>query len=188
MDYILQTEKMFKYLSFNLEATDMRALGKLKKTFNNDLNLIGCYIKDFLTLENDGIISDDEKIYDDFVLCFENYKNQNKEISLINKIIQYGAYYMTLVFEETNDRVLLNTIVSVNSCFNIEYYPFLMELMDKYLNKNIDSISYALMLQSITDTVFKNYENLKPNSICLNSLRKQLDDIVKSRTNKRAAV
>ena len=125
MDYILQIEKMFKYLSFNLEMADMRTLSKLKKTFNNDLNLIGCYIKDFLTLENNGKISNDEEVYNDFVLCFEKYKNQNNEISLINKIIQYGTYYIMLVFEETNDRVLLNTIVSVNSCFNIEYYPFL---------------------------------------------------------------
>ena len=51
--------------------------------------------------------------------------------------------------------------MSVNSCFAMEYYPFLMELIDKFLNKKIDGISYALMLQSITDTVFKNFEATK---------------------------
>ena len=72
---------------------------------------------------------------------------------------------------------MLNTIVSVNSCFNIEYYPFLMELMDKYINKKIDSISYALMLQFITDTTFKFFENSKENKVTLTELRNKLSSI-----------
>ena len=87
----------------------------------------------------------------------------------------------------TKDKVLLNTIASVNSCFNIEYYPFLMELMDEYTNKNIDSISYALMLQYITDTVFKNFEALKENTISLVELRNKLKEFA-SIQNERIAI
>lgn len=184
MDYILQTEKIFKFLEFNLELTQAKAIIKLKKTFNNDLNLIGGYIKDFLTLENNGKISDDDYIYNDFVICFENSKNK---VSLIEKLTQYAKHYITIVFEETKDRVLLNTIVSVNSCFAMEYYPFLMELMYKFLNKKIDSISYALMLQSITDTVFRNFESEKQANINLFDLRKELENIITSR-NERIAI
>ena len=178
MDYILQAEKLYKYFEFNLELDSMRKVLEIKKKFNNDFNLIGCYIKDFLTIENNGKISDDDSIYNDFVLCFENQKNNFKVDEFINKLLKYSSYYLTLVFEDTKDRVLLNTIVSVNSCFNIEYYPFLMELMDKYINKKIDSISYALMLQFITDTVFKFFENSKENKISLIELRNKLSSII----------
>lgn len=184
MDYILQTEKIFKFLEFNLELNEAKAILKLKKIFNNDLNLIGGYIKDFLTLENNGKISDNNYIYNDFVLCFENSKNKS---SFIYKLVTYADYYNILIYEETNDRVLLNTIVSVNSCFAIEYYPFLMELMNKKLNNKIDGISYALMLKSITDNVFKNFESEKPNIVHLVDLRKELDNIISSR-NERIAI
>ena len=188
MDYILQTEKIFKYLNFNLEACDFRFLTTIKKKFNNDLNLIGCFIKDILTLENNGKISDDNEIYNDFVLCFEKHKIIGTQINFLNKINQYSTHYLTIVFEDTQDRVLLNTIVSINSCFNIEYYPFLMELMDKYINKKINGISYALMLQFLTDTVFKNYENINSNVIELNELRKKLQEFSNLQTIKRQTI
>ena len=187
MDYILQAEKIYKYFEYNLELRQMQKAIKKKKAFNNDLNLICCYIKDFLTLENNGKISNDNNIYNDFVLCFENYKNKNNENHFIDKLLKFSDYYLTLVFENTKDKVLLNTIASVNSCFNIEYYPFLMELMDEYTNKNIDSISYALMLQYITDTVFKNFEALKENTISLVELRNKLKEFA-SIQNERIAI
>lgn len=188
MDYILQIEKLDKYLDFNIEAHDKLIVKQLFMSFNNDLNLIGCFVKDFLTIENNGKISDDEYIYNDFVLCFEKYKNLNQEIDFLNKLLEYGEYYLTIAFEDTVDRVLLNTIVSVNSCFAMEYYPFLMELMDKFLNKKIDGISYALMLQSITDTVFRNFESSKAVNVDLNTLRNELELIISSQNNERIAI
>ena len=158
MDYILQIEKLNKYLEFNLDAKDKLLLKQLHTSFNNDLNLIGCFLKDFLTLENNGKISDDKYIYNDFVLCFEKYKNTNQEIELLNKVLEYSEYYLTIIFEDTQDRVLLSTIASINSCFAMEYYPFMMEIIDKKINTKIDDISYALMLQYISDTVFKNFQ------------------------------
>lgn len=187
MDYILQIEKLEKYLDFNLEIKDKLLLKQLKTSFNNDLNLIGCFLKDFLTLENNGKISNDEYIYNDFVLCFERYKENNSEIELLNTILEYSEYYLTIAFEDTQDRILLNTIVSINACFNIEYYPFMMELMHKKLNNKIDGISYALMLQFITDDVFRNFESEKQVNINLVDLRKKLDEIIYSR-NERIAI
>ncbi len=184
MDYILQAEKLYKFFEFNLELEKMQKTLKIKKLFNNDLNLICCYIKDFLTLENNGQITEDNNIYNDFVLCFEKHKDKNK---FIDRLLEYSQYYITLVFEDTKDKVLLNTIASVNSCFNMEYYPFLMELMDKYINKKIDGISYALMLQFITDTVFENFEKQNENKINLTKLRNKLSTII-SLQKKRIAI
>ena len=70
MDYIEQTEKLFKFLDFNLEFEQIREIYSIKHQFNNDLNLFGCYIKDYLFIMN-GIFSDDRETYNDFVLFFE---------------------------------------------------------------------------------------------------------------------
>jgi hypothetical protein len=184
MDYILQTEKILKFLEFNIELEESKAILKLKKIFNNDLNLLGGYIKDFLTIKNDGNISNDNHLYNDFVLCFEKSKNKS---AFIYKLTTFANHYISLVYEDTEDRILLSTIASVNSCFAIEYYPFLMELIDKKLNNKIDRISYALMLQSISDKVFKNFESEKENNITLADLRKELESIRFSR-NERIAI
>ena len=93
-----------------------------------------------------------------------------------------------LVFEECNDRVLLNTITSINSCYSIEYYPFMLELIDNFTIGKIDRISYALMLQSITDRVFRNFEDENTNTVYLIDLRKELEVILKSQNYKRYAV
>ena len=105
----------------------------------------------------------------------------------MNKILEYSEYYSTIAFEDTQDRVLLNTIVSINSCFSMEYYPFMMELMDKKLNNKIDSISFALMLQFITDTVFRDFESQKHSEMNLLDLREKLEEIISSR-NERIAI
>ena len=184
MDYILQAEKICKYLEFNLDTQDIRAIkNTIKKTFCNDLNLFGCFIKDILLLENQDKDYDD--IYNDFVLCYEE---KTDKISFIDKIIRYSKYYVSLVFEECEDRVLLNTITSVNSCYSIEYYPFLMELIDNFTIGKIDRITYALMLQLITDEVFRNFESEKPQEISISYLRNKLDSIILSRSNERQAV
>lgn len=188
MDYIIQIEKIIKYLDFNLEIQNVEKIkNNIKKTFCNDINLYGCFIKDILTLENSGKISNDNEIFNDFVLCFENYKNHNSELSFLDKIIRYSDYYKMLIFEECKDRVLLNTITSINSCYSIEYYPFMMELIDDFTIGKIDRISYALMLQSITDNVFKNFENEKPFKLDLIKLQNELR-LITSRSSERRAV
>ena len=176
MDYILQIEKLNKYLEFNLDIKDKILLKQLLVSFNNDLNLIGCFLKDFLTLENNGRITSDENIYNDFVLCFEKYKSKNKELHLLNKVLEYSEYYLTIVFEDTQDRVLLSTIASINSCFAMEYYPFMMELIGKKINTKIDDITYALMLQCISDAVFKNFQSQEQYSVNLLDLREKLEE------------
>ena len=186
MDYLLQIEKMFKYLEFNLELGDMQKMLNLKKDFNNDFNLLGCFIKDFLTLENEGAITKDDEIYNDFVICFE--KNLDKISSFINKLTNYSKHYLTIVFEDTENRVLMSTIAVVNSCFAMELYPFLMELMQKYIDQSIDRISFALMLQYLSDVVIKNFDCASPNLPTLKELRNHLGKISSSRTIERQAV
>lgn len=188
MDYILQMEKIIKYLEFNLELELMQDILSVKRDFNNDLNLLGCFIKDFLYLENDGRMTSDENLYRDFVFCFEKYLNKSHVSELIMKLKKYSKYYLALVFEDTKDRVLLTAIATINSCSMIEYYPFVMELMDEYQSQNIGKSHFILMLQLITDMVVSNFDKAVCQNVNLPLLRKQLKDICARKILERIAI
>ncbi len=188
MDYILQMEKIMEYLKLNLDIELMRDILSVKRDFNNDLNLLGCFIKDFLNLENEGKITDDENLYRDFVFCFEKYLNERHLIELVSKFKRYAKLYLMLVFEDTKDRVLLTAIATINSCSMIEYYPFLMELTDEYQNNKIDKSHFILMLQLITDMVVANYDKAVCQNVDLPLLRAQLRDICARKILERIAI
>lgn len=156
MDYIEQIEKLYKYFEFNLEFNLMRSLINMKHDFNDDLNLIGCFIKDFLTAKNSGIVSDDEYIYNDFVLYFEKTKEKSNEI--VEDIIAYSKYYLGIVFEDFKDKEILNVVSTVNSCYALEYYPHLMKLLDKYYNQKMDVNRFDMMLKFIVEAAIKKLE------------------------------
>ena len=188
MDYILQTEKIFKFLELNLELEEMKNMMDIKKDFCNDLNLIGCFLKDILNLENSGINSEDENIYSDFVLCFEKHNENNESKEFIQKLKRYSKHYRSLVFEETDVRVLLTAIATINSCCAIEYYPFMMELMDEFLCEKINRIHFMLMLQLITDMVISNFDKDTCGFVDLLELRAHLEEIKTREVPERLAV
>lgn len=157
MDYIDQVEKLYKYFEFNLELNLMRSLIEMKHDFNDDLNLIGCFIKDYITVKNSGIVSDDNFLYNDFVVYFEKTKEKSQEI--IEDIIAYSKYYLGIVFEDFKDKDILNVVSTVNSCYAIEYYPHLMKLFDKYYNQKMDVNRFEMMLKFITDVAIKRLED-----------------------------
>ena len=178
MDYMVQTEKIFKYLDLNIEIEDKITISKIKQIFNNDLNLFGCFIKDFLMIKNPNKTIEDECLYNDFVLYFENVITKKEIKKELLEIYNFGKYYLTIVFEDTNDIELQNTILIVNSCFALDSYPYLMILQDKYKKKEINKNSYILMLQSISDVILKTFEN--PNNL---SIKFNETDIAKKISN-----
>ena len=157
MDYIEQMEKLFKFLDFNLEFEQAREIYGIKHLFNNDLNLFGCFIKDYLFTVN-GKFSDDDNIYNDFVLFFENKKN-NSEI--INSIKKYSKYYLWIVFENPVIKELEEAINTINSCFALDVYPYLMKLIDNFINQKIDRNYFFEMIHFVIEEVLKRFENPK---------------------------
>lgn len=158
MDYIEQIEKLFKFLDFNLEFEQMRYIYTIKRDFNNDLNLFGCFIKDYLIAVN-GKIPNDKNLYNDFVSYFENARLQydlNKIVSLIGS---YSKYYLWLVFENPEIKELETFINTVNTCCAIDSYPCIMRLIDNFINQKIDGKCFYEMLQFIVDVILERFEN-----------------------------
>ncbi len=157
MDYILQMENLYKFFSLSLSAQNMLAMIKLKKDFNNDLNLFGCFIKDFLTIENSGQIPSDENLYNDFVIYFE--KNSLCVDELIKKLKNYSSFYLSIVFEDFENKEILGYIQTINSCFALDVYPYIMKIFYDYYDQKIDDNKLNLMLKFLSDIVIERIEN-----------------------------
>ncbi len=170
MDYTAQIEKLFKYFDLSLEFENKVIITKLKQNFNNDLNLFGCFIKDYLTIKCPNKEIEDINIYSEFVIFFENIKIQEKNNELF-EFFNYGNYYLTIVFENTNEINLQSTIGVVNSCFALDCYPYLMILQNKLNKKEINKNSYILMLKSISDAVLERFKHPENSNIEFKNLK-----------------
>ena len=100
---------------------------------------------------------------------------------------EYSKHYLTIVFEETEDENLMNALSTINACFALDCYPFLMELLDDFKNKRIDSNSFYMMLQSIVEVVLKRYENPKEYNMNLASLGKDINNYILENSSERLA-
>lgn len=156
MDYIFQVEKIFKFLEFNLDFQEAQLLMYIKRRFNNDLNLFGCFIKDYIIV-NTLKIPDDNELYDDFVLFF--LKNSSKDnIKLLDK---YSQCYLSIVFEDCDNEDILEAITTANACFMMEAYPALMKILYNYYHQKIDVNILQSMLQFTKDYVINKFDSQK---------------------------
>lgn len=162
MDYISQMEKLYKFLELNSSTEEKITLVHIKRKFNNDLNLFGCFIKDFLTIQNKGNIPEDENLYNDFVLFFENEEENTK---MLKKIDSLSEHYLDITFEDfrklekLNSAELITAVSTVNSCFALDCYPHLLKLIDDFLNQKIDAITFSSVLKYLSDIVILRFED-----------------------------
>ena len=159
MDYMVLIEKILKYFDLSLESENKILLFKIKQQFKNDLNLFGCFIKDFLIIKNPEKTIQDNYLYSDFVLYFEQFTTQNEKQQALMELSKYSEYYMDIVFEKAQNQTLESTMCVINSCFALDCYPYLMMLMNDFDNEIIDSNSFIMMLKSISDTILNRFEN-----------------------------
>ena len=174
MDYILQVEKLISYLKLNFDFTSSYKIEIFKNKFNQDLNLIGCFIKDFLILKTNNYEIADNDIYNSFVLYFD--ENLDSKEKILQELNEYGDYYLMIAFEEIENIELLNEITTINSCFNLECYPLIMKILKKYFNSLIDNKTTLKMLQSLVNIVLFNFDN-NDNKINISDIYLGEDDI-----------
>ena len=174
MEYMDQIEKLYKYFEFNLEIELMHSLIDMKHRFNNDFNLIGCFLKDYLILKTNKKPADDTYLYDEFVMYFENESRALPSELIVNDIIKYSKIYLSIFFEDFTGENIMIAVSTINSCFALEYYPVLMKIISKYYSGGFTVQNFKILLDSIVDVVLKNFEQMEDNDLELPELEKQI--------------
>lgn len=154
MDYIEETGKILKYFDFKMTEQNLILLHSIKKLLNYDYCLIGSFFRDYLTIKN-NFNEINDKIFDEFLLFIDN----RNEINTLYELLEYAKIYNMIVFEKAKDKCALWGISTVNSCYKVEFYPILMQILYMYYNLKTDSQTYNIMLQSLVDITIKSFAN-----------------------------
>ncbi len=158
MEFIGQIEQFFDFLKSNLSNAEYSIVSCVKEKFNNDYNLIGSYLKDYLTLKNDYVVCDSDSIYTDFVKYFNHLSNTKGIKFFLDDFCSFAEYYLVLIYERKFgfnliDNEILGYIETLNLFFAIELYPYLMYKLDKFLNLKIDRNNFSSVLKLLVDIV-----------------------------------
>ena len=181
MEYIDQIERLYKYFEFNLELNLMRSLVNLKHSFNNDLNLLGCFLKDYLVIQTNKKLDEKADLYDEFILYFEKESKVLPCEYIVNEIIKYSKYYLSIVFEDFTDENILIAVSTINSCFALEYYPVIMKILDKFYSGRLTQNKFKILLESVVDVAIKNFEQTDILDIEPRELEEQIKDSAKEK-------
>ena len=174
MDYILQIEKIITYLKLNYSPAELLILDVIKRKFNQDFNLLGCFLKDYLILKTAKNV-DDSELYDNFVLYFE--ENIELRDTFLKDLNNYANYYLMIVFEKVENVEINCAISTINSCYCMGCYPLLMEILDNYFNEIVDYNTIYSMLKSLVNVVLYDFENTSCQKIEFCSIT--IDNVVK---------
>ena len=104
----------------------------------NIQNCIIDFIKDYLTIQNNGKIPQNGKIYPNF----KNFINKISRIRDIKQIFEdlyrYSKYYAQIITENITDEEIKAEIQHINDESAFDAYPYLMEVFEDWDKNNIN--------------------------------------------------
>lgn len=150
------------YTTFWLEMENsfLDAGEKLKK------NLLERFFKDYLTIQNNGVIPQKSELFQNFVDFYQKASKFQKKELIIKNIYRYSVYYQKITFAELSDADIMDKIKKINAYNAKDAYPFLMEVFEDFEFAHIN----RSMLLEILDTVIGFIEernSKKPSQIAL---------------------
>lgn len=95
------------------------------------------FIKDFLTIQNDGKAPNENALYNSFKSYYSNMFKYQDDEKIIRNINKYANYYLKIVSEDFSDEQLKAKISFINNNNGKDTYSYLMEVLDDYENSHI---------------------------------------------------
>lgn len=136
------------YLSFVLTQNGYAFFVKILSSFKPQ-KLFEEFLKDWLTIRNDGKIPRDESLSSEFVIYFQKISELRTENEILTELAKYAKYFLKLSVADIQFEQAKEKIKQINSYNARDAYPFLMEVMDDVENERINEE----ILDAILNTV-----------------------------------
>jgi uncharacterized protein with ParB-like and HNH nuclease domain len=146
------------------------------KNLKDEDTIFNRFFRDYLTITNNGIIPNENNVYEEFKIYVEN---QQTDIEIIvEDIYKFSEFYTKIAYpiEQENDFKLKQAFIDLNNIKVNVSYPFLMSVYDDFSNKIIDEKTFLDVLKLVESYVFRRF-------ICelaTNSLNKTFANLHKS--------
>ena len=113
------------------------------------------FIKDYLTIKNNGIIPTMREIYNVFQHHYID-RSMNEDIKdIIDDIYKYSKYYIKLSSSGETDKYINSILTDIRALRVDVAYPFLMEVYDDCCQKRITREEFIEILKFIESYVFR---------------------------------
>ena len=143
------------------------------------IELFETFLKDFLTLQSEGKLPNNNALYNKFRSYFSKISKYLETQKIIENICRYGQYYLKIYNADFENTEIKEQIVVLNSNNGRDAYPYLIEVMDDLENRHITSHVFLNILMMINSVVKNRKENPDSESqIDFTSLSKELNKML----------
>lgn len=149
-DFIAQKDK--KSLNLWLDVINQY---KSFKVFG----LLENFVRDFLTIQNDGKIPEKDHLYTNFKSYFAKISVFQDTKSAIKNLCKYAYYYLKIINMDFGQLQIKEQLQILNQNNGTDAYPYLMEVMDDYENGHIDLEIFVNILMMINSFIVQREQN-----------------------------
>lgn len=121
--------------------------------------LLEHFIRDFLSIQNNGKIPHQKALYNNFKSYFAKLSAYQESAKIIENLCQYAQYYLKLHNTDFNDEEIKSQITILNQNHGQDAYPYLMEVLDDLKNSNIDEDIFVNILNMINSFILQREQN-----------------------------
>ncbi len=138
-----QDELFEKYWSPMVQSFDSVGCG----------NRLSDFIRDYLTIQNNGSIPKEEAVYEEFCRFFMNRLKLQSRSTVVKHLVKYSKYYVKLISATLRDKDVRMHIQAINDIDAKDAYPFLMEVFEDFESELIDKEILLEILSTVENFV-----------------------------------
>lgn len=137
------------------------------------------FIRDFLTIQNDGKKPNKNAVYNNFKSYFSKISKYKTPEKIIENMYKYARYYLNLINSDFEDYEIKEQMIILNKNKGQDSYPYLMEVLDDLENEHINKEVFLDILIMINSFIKNRQENsLSEFTIDFTSLSKELNKML----------
>lgn len=111
------------------------------------------FVRDYLTIKNNGKVPVLRKIYDSFKE-YHQENNLNVE-SLLDDLRKYARYYCNMALKQESDKELLSAFDELSRLEADVVYPFLLRLYDDYAENRLNKADFIHIVRMTESYIFR---------------------------------
>lgn len=135
----------------------IRVINQYKERGHSDL--IENFIRDFLTIQNDGKIPSKNALYNNFKSYYIKISKYLTAEVIIDNMCKYAQNYLKIINADFEDYEIQKQITGLNENNGQDSYPYLMEVLDDLDNRHINKEVFLDILTMINSFVVNRQES-----------------------------
>ena len=115
------------------------------------------FLRDFLIIQNNILDLHDTEIFPVFVAYYENCEKVKSAENILKHIQKFSEYYLKMIKVDFEYFDIKKRFGMINEIDGQVTYPYLMEILDDYDNKKINTDALNLILKTVYDYLRSGY-------------------------------